>query len=161
MARGDHIYVQRLGYTHHGIDAGDGEVIHYTGEVGQKASAAVKKTSIAEFEKGNLIGVRSYEVCDPVELVMERAESRLGESAYSLVFNNCEHFATWCKTGKHQSEQVKDGVLISAGVVGRTPTVGGSLGVVGALGVTAATFGYGVYRARRWVRKRKSGRDQR
>jgi Lecithin retinol acyltransferase len=39
MARGDHIYVHRLGYTHHGINCGDGTVIHYTDEVGQKSNA--------------------------------------------------------------------------------------------------------------------------
>jgi hypothetical protein len=25
-----------------------------------------------------------------------------------MVFNNCEHFAYWCKTGKHESSQVQD-----------------------------------------------------
>lgn len=25
---------------------------------------------------------------------------------YNLVTNNCEHFAKWCKTGKHKSKQV-------------------------------------------------------
>ena len=32
--------------------------------------------------------------------------SRIGEQRYNLLFNNCEHFATWCKTGRHRSEQV-------------------------------------------------------
>ena len=32
--------------------------------------------------------------------------SRLGEQNYNLLFNNCEHFATWCKTGRHSSGQV-------------------------------------------------------
>ena len=36
--------------------------------------------------------------------------SRLGEQNYNLLFNNCEHFATWCKTGRHRSVQV-DGVI--------------------------------------------------
>ena len=35
---------------------------------------------------------------------------RLGEQDYNLLFNNCEHFATWCKTGRHRSGQV-DSVL--------------------------------------------------
>lgn len=45
MTKADHIYVHRLGYTHHGIDMGDGTVIHYTGEVGRKQAAAVRRTS--------------------------------------------------------------------------------------------------------------------
>jgi hypothetical protein len=39
------------------------------------------------------------------EAVVFRAESRLGEEEYELIFNNCEHFATWCKTGIHESKQ--------------------------------------------------------
>lgn len=39
---------------------------------------------------------------------MRRAESRLGEFAFDLVFNNCEHFATWCKTGISNSDQIID-----------------------------------------------------
>ena len=41
------------------------------------------------------------------EETVERAESQLGEGDYNLVFNNCEHFAVWCKTGKHESSQVQ------------------------------------------------------
>ena len=29
MDKGDHIFVYRRGYSHHGIDCGDGTVIHY------------------------------------------------------------------------------------------------------------------------------------
>ncbi|MCR5102400.1 MAG: lecithin retinol acyltransferase family protein, partial [Butyrivibrio sp.] len=37
---------------------------------------------------------------------IRRAKSRLGESNYSIVSNNCEHFAMWCKTGVSESSQV-------------------------------------------------------
>jgi hypothetical protein len=40
--------------------------------------------------------------------VVHRAYTRLGERHYNLLFNNCEHFATWCKTGRTESQQVKD-----------------------------------------------------
>jgi len=39
---------------------------------------------------------------------VERAKSRLGERAYNLLLNNCEHFAIWCKTGKSESTQVQN-----------------------------------------------------
>ena len=39
---------------------------------------------------------------------LARARSRIGESSYSLVSNNCEHFAIWCKTGVDKSYQVND-----------------------------------------------------
>ncbi|MBD5560382.1 MAG: hypothetical protein HDQ87_08530 [Clostridia bacterium] len=46
-----------------------------------------------------------YHLYTPAETVA-RARSRLGEEKYSLPFNNCEHFAVWCKTGVHESHQV-------------------------------------------------------
>ena len=43
----------------------------------------------------------------PKETV-ERAESQLGREGYNIVFNNCEHFALWCKTGVEESTQVQN-----------------------------------------------------
>lgn len=42
------------------------------------------------------------------EETVRRARSKLGESEYNLIFNNCEHFAIWCKTGVSKSEQVDE-----------------------------------------------------
>jgi hypothetical protein len=50
-------------------------------------------------------GGGKYRLYSPAETV-ERAKSRVGESRYNLVTNNCEHFSVWCKTGIHQSYQV-------------------------------------------------------
>lgn len=33
------------------------------------------------------------------EETVKRAISQLGKKEYSVIFNNCEHFAIWCKTG--------------------------------------------------------------
>ena len=41
------------------------------------------------------------------EETVERAESQLGREGYNIVFNNCEHFAVWCKTGVKESSQVQ------------------------------------------------------
>ena len=111
MARGDQIYVDREFlkqdgvYKHHGIDCGDGTVIHY-----RKPSEIVERTSLDTFSRGNLIYVKEYTkgFCFVPEVVVERAEKRLGEDKYNLLFNNCEHFATWCKTGINYSKQVLD-----------------------------------------------------
>ncbi|MBM5793672.1 MAG: NC domain protein, partial [Cyanobacteria bacterium K_DeepCast_0m_m1_088] len=46
--------------------------------------------------------------CSPAKATLQRAQSRLGEQSYNLLFNNCEHFAHWCKTGRHRSAQVED-----------------------------------------------------
>ncbi len=39
--------------------------------------------------------------------IVSRARSRLGEDSYSLVFNNCEHFAIWCATNVKESQQIQ------------------------------------------------------
>jgi hypothetical protein len=46
-----------------------------------------------------------YRLYRPEETV-ERARSKMGSKGYNLLFNNCEHFAIWCKTGIHESHQV-------------------------------------------------------
>lgn len=109
MAQGDQIYVprelfDREGiYQHHGIDMGDGTVIHY-----RKPSETIERTSLATFARGNPVYIKHYPTAFIADTVVRRAESRLGEKHYNLLFNNCEHFATWCKTGMSYSQQVKD-----------------------------------------------------
>ena len=111
MALGDQIYVWRQFaklkgvYQHHGIDVGDGNVIHY-----RKPSEIVECTSFETFSKGNPVYVRQYPqgFCFIGNVAVHRAKSRLGENKYNLLLNNCEHFATWCKTGISKSEQIKD-----------------------------------------------------
>ena len=46
-----------------------------------------------------------YHLYTPEETVA-RAKSRLGETSYSILTNNCEHFAFWCKTGVSESMQI-------------------------------------------------------
>lgn len=60
---------------------------------------------------------QEWKVFSPEETV-RRAYSRLGEEKYSLISNNCEHFAIWCKTGKAQSSQVRQvaGYVLAAGI---------------------------------------------
>lgn len=109
MARGDQIYVYREFlnmdgvYEHHGIDCGDGTVIHY-----RKPSETIERTSLRTFSKGKPVYIRSYPVRYIPETTIQRGESRLGERKYNLLFNNCEHFATWCVTGVSDSRQIRD-----------------------------------------------------
>ncbi|MGY6530139.1 MAG: lecithin retinol acyltransferase family protein [Cyanobacterium sp.] len=111
MAKGDQLYVWRKFanldgvYQHHGIDTGDGNIIHY-----RKPSEIIEKTSFDTFSKGNRVYIRQYPrgFSFIPDIVLERAFSRLGENKYNLLFNNCEHFATWCKTGINESKQVQD-----------------------------------------------------
>ena len=56
------------------------------------------------------------------EKTVERAESRLGERAYNIATNNCEHFATWCKTGKSESSQVQRFLESIGGTIQKSQT---------------------------------------
>ena len=111
MARGDQIYVMRpfAGmqgvYEHHGIDCGDGTVIHYRKP--DDADATVTRTTMANFSRGDRIHLKRYRTSFISDDVIRRAESRIGEQRYDLFSNNCEHFATWCKTGKNESAQLR------------------------------------------------------
>lgn len=120
MAKGDHIYVHGRGYTHDGIDCGDGTVIHYTGRPWQRnRSSAIERWPIGEFSRGREVLTRSYEgeFRYPPDEVVARAESRLGEDRYDLVRNNCEHFARWCVAGEMRSAQVATvGLTLGLGV---------------------------------------------
>ena len=108
MARGDHIRVRRFLYRHEGIDCGDGTVIHYTGTLWKRRNAQVKRTPLDRFVgRSKKVEIVTYAEEVSPEEVMDRAEGRLGERKYSLLFNNCEHFATWCKTGIADSRQVR------------------------------------------------------
>ncbi len=107
MARGDHLYVDRLGgiYSHHAIDCGDGTVIHYWPD-DFLFTSSVKRTTLGEFAEGGPVRVRSYTECDPPETVVNRAVSTLGARGFDPLTSNCEHFAVWCKTGTVESYQV-------------------------------------------------------
>lgn len=118
MARGEHLYFYRGGgtYSHHGLDCGDGTVIHYESStwmklIGDAMSGTipqVRRTSMAEFHQGSEVLTRHYDnqPIDDVETAIARAESRLGEESYHLFGNNCEHFVVWAKTGIADSSQV-------------------------------------------------------
>jgi hypothetical protein len=146
MARGDHIYVWRypLPYTHHGIDLGDGSVIHYSGEPLAKYDAEVKQSSMDEFLNGGAVVVRRYGQRDDAEATVARAFSQLGKREYNLIVNNCEHFAEWCCTGTKISEQVRAKVAAVAHTTVGGAAFAGTTGVIAGLGVVEGVSGAGI-----------------
>lgn len=114
-ALGSHLVASRFGYTHHGIYVGDGHVVHYLRDEG------VTMTDLEDFSRGQTVWVREHPHAPySGEECAARALSRLGEDDYHLIFNNCEHFATWCATGEKRSGQVEDAVLTGLGAVAVT-----------------------------------------
>jgi hypothetical protein len=89
---------------HHGIDLGDGSVAHYL------EGREILRSPRDQFSRGQPIQTVPYPEgrCLPAGVTLRRAMGRLGEERYNLLFNNCEHFAHWCKTGRHRSAQVED-----------------------------------------------------
>jgi hypothetical protein len=133
MARGDHLRVFRKGYWHHGIDCGDGTVIHYTGELFDRANAAVRRTTMEQFAKGGRARVVKSASSFDVEAIMSRAASRLEEMRYSTVLNNCEHFVSWCRTGRRESKQVRRAITAATTLAVAAVTVAGTLAAVRAM----------------------------
>ena len=116
---GDHIYVRRKGllYSHHGIYAGKGIVIHFKGAVKEKKDPVVIKTDIESFLNGGKLKRRDYKKRLPHAETLRIARDHLSKKGYSLAFNNCEHFAAYCATGKKRSAQVRN---VVGGIVGAT-----------------------------------------
>ena len=108
LIAGDHIYVKRKGhfYSHHGIYAGKGMVLHFKGAVREKKDPSVIISDMATFLNNGKLQRRSYKRRLPPAETLQMAHAHLAQKGYSLVFNNCEHFATYCATGKKKSTQV-------------------------------------------------------
>lgn len=106
MAAADHLQTPRQHglFNHHGIDLGDGTVAHYL------EGREILRSPLEEFSRGQPITPVLYPAdgCSAPGVTLRRAMGRLGEQNYNLLFNNCEHFAHWCKTGRHRSAQVED-----------------------------------------------------
>jgi hypothetical protein len=113
LKKGDVIFARRMVYRHYGIYAGRKKVIHYAKkEINVRPKTAIGETSLTEFSRGDPVYVIRFPkkagfLYSPGK-TLKRAKSLIGRTDYNLVFNNCEHFAYWCKTGRRESFQVQD-----------------------------------------------------
>ena len=57
MPKGDHIRSPRGIYWHHGIDCGDGTVIHYSGRLSRKTHAIIQRSTLDEFAEHRMIEI--------------------------------------------------------------------------------------------------------
>jgi hypothetical protein len=116
MAVGERLEVRRwlagstLAYWHHGIDMGDGTVVHARPDDFRNpfAGGSVVRTSLEEFADGQPVRTTAEPpaVFSPAE-VARRAAAHVGRQGYCPVVANCEHFANWCATGERRSRQVE------------------------------------------------------
>eukprot|EP00058_Branchiostoma_floridae_P014984 XP_002600472.1 hypothetical protein BRAFLDRAFT_70153 [Branchiostoma floridae] len=122
-------------------------VIHRTEDNGK---VKVREDWFWDVVEDNLVRISDNIVFDtvpgplPREEIVERARSKLGEGDYSTLFENCEHFAYWCRYNVVFSRQALTAAgasagLIAAGAVTGNPVVAG-LGVgVGAVTVLSSS----------------------
>ena len=108
MTAGDHIFVEREGHTHHGIDVGGGLVIHVRGEYGtSNYHRRIRYATLQEFSRGAEIKVRKYAQSFSADETVARAESRLGMRDFHLSGRGGEHFASWCVWGRKVNALIK------------------------------------------------------
>lgn len=117
-----HFAVQRPGYFHHFIVAqlnatsDSKQIIEYRsvfpglngpGEI-VKRNISIEEISLyIQGQKLFCIQAPNYpRTEEEIEKAKQRAWKRIGEKAYGLSFNNCEHFATYVLTGNATSEQL-------------------------------------------------------
>jgi hypothetical protein len=115
MALGDRLRAERriigsaVSYMHHGIDVGDGTVVHARPDDFARpfGGGRVVRTSREEFARGSPIEVVTDPVAGfPPEVIVARALRHVGREGYCPVIDNCEHFAGWCATGRRSSGQI-------------------------------------------------------
>mmetsp|Transcript_6151 Transcript_6151/g.19361 ORF Transcript_6151/g.19361 Transcript_6151/m.19361 type:complete len:561 (-) Transcript_6151:140-1822(-) len=136
---GDHVYINRGGYDHHGIVyATDGSpagiitrvahVISAAGDLEDMANNTFILTGLDRFLRGSpyqavrrmrygatwsetVLGVHAYPLLpDPPSVILARMQWLLrhagrGVGRYSILGQNCEHAAHWCRTGQQWSRQ--------------------------------------------------------
>ena len=122
---GDLIVFQRATHKHYAVNVGNEEIVHLTsagelnsfnvvlGIAGHVSSAnssiaVIKKEKYNAFYKeGDKVYVEQHcwKSLLPVSEIVKRANSKVGQTGYNLILNNCEHFARWCCYGEWESTQ--------------------------------------------------------
>ena len=114
---GDMVRVQLGGIYHYGIYVSDDEVIQFGLAPNARrhipdTEICVLKSDIDVFLAGGFLEVavadrkEKKKFHSPKETV-RIARSRIGESGYHILYNNCEHFAYECLTGEKYSSQTE------------------------------------------------------
>ncbi|XP_057710335.1 lecithin retinol acyltransferase-like [Corythoichthys intestinalis] len=134
--RGDLLEVPRTLFKHFGIYLGDGRVAHLIPDILPAVTsdarhlrckvsntrlllgvlskrASVRVDSVEDFAYGASVRLNAHDMesagggCRDAEEAARRAERLLGSVPYSLLWNNCEHFVTWCRYGDARSLQTE------------------------------------------------------
>ena len=116
-SRGDMVRIKIGLFYHYGVFVSPDEVIQFGLAPALRphqrdADVTVLSTDLASFRNGGSCETAVFTPEEaashptPAEAVAA-ARNRMGEGGYHILYNNCEHFANECVTGKHYSEQVE------------------------------------------------------
>ncbi|VWB98223.1 hydrolase [Burkholderia pseudomultivorans] len=112
---GDHVYVPRRGYNHHGLYIGDGTVARYAMRFDGDATGRVELVSLEQFCQGENVNVRAYSSRRfGRTMSVSRALMRLNDKFSNVVLNDCEHFVTWCIKGLHWNKRAENAIYEAA-----------------------------------------------
>ena len=104
-------------YKHYGVYIGNSQVIHYAPEdatvniIADSAKAVIHCVSMNKFLNGkppfidNDFKPLKFNPTQIIERAREKIGTNMGE--FHIFSHNCEHFASWCKTGRPRSKQVE------------------------------------------------------
>ena len=104
---GSHLVSPRKFYAHHGIYLGRGDIAHYSGFSSSLKPGPIEVTDLESFANGKPVWLVRESCGYSSDEIVSRARSRIGESQYRILSNNCEHFCNWCISGKNCSVQVR------------------------------------------------------
>ena len=114
---GDMVRVKLGSIYHYGVYVGDDEVIQFG--LAPQARTTIKDSevevctsNVAAFLHGGFLEVVKLDKEEqkkriPAQKTVELARSRLGEKGYSILYNNCEHFAYECVLGEKRCTQAE------------------------------------------------------
>ncbi|KAL8562986.1 hypothetical protein ACOMHN_004678 [Nucella lapillus] len=124
---GDLLQFPRGVYSHWAVYIGEGEVAHLAGDDDDGINGKVDSTHLfticgQNFRKAFVKVDRFLEVAGrskairnnrkdkqfeplPADHIVGNALMKLGEVGYNVLYQNCEHFASWCRYGEGKSDQ--------------------------------------------------------
>ncbi|CAG2192267.1 unnamed protein product [Mytilus edulis] len=136
IRKGDHIIILRSFYDHHAIvvkvnEPEDDnclqislELIHQTNRGAIRDSFRGRERIVKLKRKTETVDLKTVRICkywgrikpkSPDEVVKRATESLNGdqhEFRYNVIDNNCEHFASWCVTGRRLSIQIRKATVV-------------------------------------------------
>jgi len=102
--KGTHIFINQkrhgVRYQHHGIYIGDGRVIDFVDK--RKGIREISLEKFCRSSRNKRYGIIHSTRKGTRDKVVKRAKRALKKQSfdYNLLFENCEHFANYCRSGR-------------------------------------------------------------